>query len=194
MLNVEYKLRIGQDEFLIKAEVENEKEFFETLSFYSSLPKTGPGGETDLRLSFRTTTQGHKYYSLVSEKAKMEFKLGQNLENRGNGLFPKGWEPLYQKDNDGNDVATASAAPIGAPVQQAARPAAAPIVQPTPQAAPVQQAAPAQQAPAPQAAPVQQAPAAPTQAAPAAPANPAVNQVANSVLARFGIKAPQPQA
>lgn len=184
MLQVEYRLKLGQDEFVIKAEVKDEKEFFEQMSFYSSLPKTAPGGASDLKLSYRTTTEGHKYYSLVSEKEKLEFKFGQNKENKGGGLFPKGWEPLYQGGQDQQVQGTQSAGGTAgfiqppqpqAPVQQQQQfinPAPQPIPQPQTFAPPIGQTA------APQ--PVQQ-----TQ--PQAPANPQVNQVASNVLARFGI-------
>lgn len=193
MLQVEYRLKLGQDEFIIKAEVKNEKEFFEKMSFYSNLPRTAPGGANDLKLVFRTTKKGHKYYSLISESEKMEFKLGQNLEANGNGLFPKGWEKAYQADDED------AGAPAPAFGQQAAAPAAQPAFQQQTAPAPQQQAAPApgfgmpqptfaqpaqQQAPAP--APVQTQ----VQTAPAAapaPANPQVAAVANNVLARFGI-------
>lgn len=192
MLQVEYKLKLGQDEFTLKAEVKNEKEFFETMSFYSNLPRTAPRGSTDLKLVFRTTKQGHKYYSLISEKEKMEFKLGQNLENKGGGLFPKGWEPAYQGDND-EQVGTPAPA-FGAQTTQQAQPAAAPApafgtqAMPTPQTV----AAPAavHAAPAPTPVAVQPQPAAtPAPAPTAAPAavNPQVAQTANNVLARFGI-------
>lgn len=100
MMQVEYKLKLGQDEFVLKAEVKDEKDFFEQMSFYSNLPKTAPNGATDLKLVFRTTKKGHKYYSLISEKEKKEFKLGQNLEANGGGLFPKGWDELYIGNDD----------------------------------------------------------------------------------------------
>lgn len=38
----------------------------------------------------------YEYYSIVSEIAGQEFKLGQR---QGGGLFPKGWQPLYQSEN-----------------------------------------------------------------------------------------------
>lgn len=100
MIQVEYKLKIGADEFTIKAEAKNEKEFFETMSFYTSLPKTGPGGETDLKLVYRNV-KGYTFYSLVSEKAQKEFQLGQYKE--GDGLYAKGWETLYKKDGSDDE-------------------------------------------------------------------------------------------
>lgn len=170
MLQVEYRLKLGQDEFVIKAEVKDEKDFFETMSFYSNLPKVAPAGATDLKLVFRTTTQGHKYYSIVSEKEKMEFKFGQNLENKGGGLFQKGWEPLYQ-GNQNQESAPQQQPQYAPPAQQYTPPASQPPVQ---QHAPPQTAQP------------------PPQQQPAAPAlNPQAVATANDVLARFGIGAPR---
>lgn len=197
-MKVEYRLKLGQDEFTLTAEVKDETEFFEKMSFYSNLPKVGPGGETDLKLVFRTTKEGHKYYSLVSEKANMEFKFGQAKQNNGGGLFPKGWEPLFggeQKQSSGA-VQTAPAFTVPSPIPQpqtnVAPPVqAAPAFQ-VPQAIPQPIAVP-QPVAAPQpvvAAPVPTPVAAPvvTPAPVAAAPNPATQAVANDVLARFGIK------
>jgi hypothetical protein len=190
MLNVEYRLKLGRDEFVIKAEVKNEKEFFEQMSFYSNLPRTAPGGSDDLKLVFRTTKKGHKYYSLISEKEKMEFKLGQNLEANGGGLFPKGWQPAYQPDTEDNDQVpqgqpVVGAAPIITQQQQAAYPGLTnPVVgpsatMPTPVAMPTPPVQQTVVATAPQAAPAPVA---------AATQNPQVQAIAGNVLARFGIQ------
>lgn len=183
MLNVEYRLKLGQDEFVIRAEVKNEKEFFQKMAFFSSLPKTAPGGATDLKLVVRETKKG-TYYSLISEAEKVEFQLGQHKE--GDTMYAKEWVPLYQSETEGS--AQSSSSPIVAPVAapKAAAPVQAPVqapvtqqfVAPTPVAMPAPVQAPVQAAPAPVAAPVQQA-------APAA--NQQVTAVANNVLARFGI-------
>lgn len=173
MLQVEYRLKMGQDEFLIKAEVKDEKEFFEQMSFYSSLPKTAPGGSTDLKLSFRITTQGHKYYSLVSEKEKLEFKFGQNMENKGGGLFPKGWDKLYEKDQDQSN---GSVVTIGQQtVSASATIAVGPQTMPQPQVVTT---------------PSQATPGVVTQTktAPTTQVSPATVAAANNVLSRFGIK------
>lgn len=185
MLKVIYRLKLGQDEFELQAEVKDEKEFFETMSFYSSLPKTAPNGSTDLKLVFRTTKQGHKYYSLVSETEKKEFKLGQNKEAQGGGLFPKGWDDLYQGEDSEQDEGQSDQTVVGAP-----QTIATPTVVTAPKAAPKAAAKPA-------AAPIVTQTAVPTpavttpapaQAAPAALAkNPNVTATANNVLARFGI-------
>lgn len=196
MLKVTYRLRLGQDEFELQAEVKDEKELFETLSFYSSLPKTAPKGANDLKITFRTTKKGHKYYSLVSESEKKEFKFGQNLEANGGGLFPKGWSDLYEGEDRDDAPQTQQAPlnfgqPVPAPVGQfpglvnpvvgpsASAPVQAPVARPPAFIPPAVQM------------PVPQTIAAPTPAAipaPAAPVvNPQVTAVANNVLARFGI-------
>lgn len=179
MLQVEYRLKLGQDEFVLKAEVKDEKEFFEKMSFYASLPRQAPGGATDLKLSFRTTTQGYKYYSLVSDSEKMEYKFGQ-VNDKDGGLYPKGWEQVYEGGSE-----QAEQAPAQSPARAQARPAAA-----TPRAA-ARQAAPTINQPAQASAPMPTPMTAPTpavQPAAAAPAaNPQVAATANSVLARFGI-------
>lgn len=184
-MKVIYRLKLGQDEFELQAEVKDEKDFFETMSFYSNLPKAAPNGATDLKLVFRTTKKGHKYYSLVSETEKKEFKLGQNLEANGGGLFCKGWDDLYQGEQEESEQQEGQqAAVIGAPAKTAvaapkAQPAktqAAPIQAPTPAAMP----APQTITPTPAAAPVEAAPAAPV-------ASQKVTATANNVLARFGI-------
>jgi hypothetical protein len=186
MINVEYRLKLGQDEFVIRGDFKNEKEFFQKISFFSSLPKTAPNGATDLKLVVRETKKG-KYYSLVSEQEKMEFQLGQHKE--GDTLYAKDWVPLFQaqqeQDQDGPAQQASSPINVGyaaqAPVQQrAAAPKAA--------AAPIVNSIPFPQNIAPIQAPIQQAvptPVAQTVTAPAA--NPQVTAVANNVLARFGI-------
>jgi hypothetical protein len=169
MLQVEYRLKLGQDEFLIKADVKDEKEFFEKMSFYSSLPKTAPGGSNDLKLSFRQTKDGYTYYSLVSEKEQVEYRFGQLKDQEAGALFPKGWAPVYKAEND-QAPATQGAPAFGNPTTGPAAAVAPPPAPPTPQAF---------AAPAPQ----------PTAAPAAAPVAPAVQQAANHVLARFGIQA-----
>lgn len=195
MLKVTYRLKLGQDEFELQSEVKDEKDFFEQMSFYSNLPKTAPGGSADLKLVFRTTKKGHKYYSLVSEKEKMEFKFGQNLEANGGGLFPKGWEKLYEgtQEQDDQQPQQQRSAPLITVGQQAAPQQSAPAAPPVTQqfvAPPVQfqspMPIPQTVAPPVTAAPIAPSPAAVPQSTPAA-ANPQVTAVANNVLARFGI-------
>ncbi len=185
-MQVEYKLKLGNDEFTLKADVKDEKEFFEQMAFYSNLPRTAPNGATDLKLVFRKTKKGHKYYSLISEKEQMEFKLGQNLDANGGGLFPKGWAKAHEADDE--DSAPAAAPSIGQALN-----VAAPVVAPaaTPKANPAAGIDFSKKlnipVTAPVTAPVQTEVAAPTPAA-APVANPQVAAVANNVLARFGIQ------
>lgn len=170
MLKVTYRLKVGQDEFELNLDVKDEKEFFEQISFYSNLPKTAPGGSTDLKVVFRKTTKGHKYYSLVSEKEKKEFKFGQNTDSNGGGLFPKGWDDLYEGEGAKQPDAGVSAPMPGMAPQN---------VQKAPQQ--VMPAMPGMLVP----------PQAVTQAPPAVPQStqpsPQVQATAANVLARFGL-------
>lgn len=181
MTQVEYKIKLGSDEFTLRLDVKDTVEFFEKLSFYSNLPKTGPNGETDLKITHRTTTEGYNYYSIVSEKAGMEYKFGQPKE-APTKMYGKGWEPLFKKDGE---AAPRAAAPIGvqapligqtqvAPQPQFVAPSPTPVAVPTPIATPQVVATPQQIAPAVTAAPAPQTAA-----------------IANNVLARFGIPAKQ---
>lgn len=201
MMQVEYKLKLGQDEFTLRVDVKDEKEFFEKISFYSNLPKTGPNGETDVKLVHRTTKEGHNYYSLISEKADKEFKFGQAKEAQGGGLFPKGWTEMYRGENNeqpnnvqNNPVGIAQPAPTQyqqtQPVNQGYVPPSIPsvgmpLVQPPQQ---YQQPVTAPVAP-PYHPPIQTIaqPMPQTVTQPLAP-NPQVAQVATDVLARFGVR------
>lgn len=183
-MKVQFELAIGENKFTLIEDVETHTDFFKKLNFYSTLPKTGPNGETDLVLRHRvaTTRAGKKvdYYSIVSEKAGKEFKFGQSQQIQG-ALFPKGWEPLYGANGDESDESeeaqasapTAGLGGLGAASAPAA-PAAQPAVSLTGLGAPPKPAA----APAP-------APAATTTAAPAA--NPTVKKNANEILSKFGL-------
>lgn len=171
MLKVTYRLNLGQDQFELQADVQDEKEFFETMSFFSNLPKVAPGGANDLRLTFRTTSEGHKYYSLVSEIEQMEFKFGQTKENNGGGLFPKGWEPKYQGKQDNSNYQQQGGVPGPFATQQIPQPTQYPPVGQTLQGSNVYPGAGVTP-------PVQPANQQPKQA---------VQQSTNNVLARFGI-------
>ncbi len=148
-MNFQLKLNIGETEFVINDVAASHQDFFQRASFWSSLPKTGPNGETDLKLEHRITKEGYSYYSIVSEKAGQELQLGQSQKQPG-VLFVKGWVSLVR--GQANQVVGA------APVQGVV--------------APVQANVPSQQVPMPTAAPaapVQQIPV-PTQATPVTPA------------------------
>lgn len=178
-MQVQFELTIGNNKFTLIETVDSHTDFFKKLNFYSTLPKVGPNGETDLVLRHRlATTKDRKkvdYYSIVSEKAKAEFKFGQSQTVNG-GLFPKGWEPLFNaegsdEDSQGNEeqaIAPGTSVGLGAPVAQApAQSAGLGVSQPA--AKPAQAVKPA-------AAPVTNG-AAPTQ----------VQNQAKSVLSKFGI-------
>jgi hypothetical protein len=116
-MEVQYRLRLGNDEFTLKFEVGSEKELFEKASFFCNLPKVGPNGEDDLKLR-HVRIKNFDYYSVVSEKADQEFKFG--IRQSDKGLFPKGWAPLFhgQSDEEGTGGAPVIGGPVvGAPVQ-----------------------------------------------------------------------------
>lgn len=201
MLNIEYRLKLGQDEFIIRGDYKNAKEFFNSMSFFSSLPKTAPGGATDLKLVVRETKKG-TYYSLVSEQEKMEFTLGQHKE--GDTLYAKEWKPLFgagsAQEEDGGGYQPQSASPIMVGQQQPAQQQQMiqhPVIPQVPQqqfVAPAQVAMPqVQQVVQPQVQqqviqqPVQPQVQQQQVVTPAAP-NPQVAAVASNVLSRFGIK------
>ena len=121
-MKVQFELTIGQNKFTLIEDVETHADFFKKLDFYSALPKTGPNGEDDLVLRHRKakTKDGKPcdYFSIVSQKAKQEYKFGQSQGVNGQ-LFPKGWEPLYnasgteQSDDQSDDQSVAPGTNIG---------------------------------------------------------------------------------
>lgn len=106
---VEIPVKLGNDVIKISFVAENDLEIFKKASFFmSDIPKVGPNGETDLRFLYRRTKDGdYEYYSIVSDKAGMEFQFGQSKNPIGT-LFPKGWVKLYVREggNGGEKVAT----------------------------------------------------------------------------------------
>ena len=108
----------------------------------------------------------------MSDSEKVEYKFGQENSKDG-GLFPKGWQPLYQGDNEEQESQQTPA-----PRAQA-RTASPTVVPKARQAAPIINQ-PAQATSAAMPTPM-------TMPTPAAQANPQVTATANSVLARFGI-------
>lgn len=166
-MKVQFELTIGENKFTLIEDVENHSDFFKKLHFYSTLPKTGPNGETDLVLTYRVAQKQYEYFSIVSQKAQMEFKFGQLKESKG-GLFAKGWEPLYT--GDGSEE-------TDEPVQTATTGIKAPTIVQQP---PVTVTSP----------PVTLTPGSTkTQTPPSnGGGNPAVKSSAASILAQFGIK------
>tara|TARA_R110000868_G_C10973188_1_gene771531 strand:+ start:67866 stop:68474 length:609 start_codon:yes stop_codon:yes gene_type:complete len=200
-MDIKFKKLIGLTEFTFNVQAEGLKDFFEKVSVYEDIPVEGPNGEKDLKIAFRTTTQGHKYYSVICKSAKQEFKFGQSTDNVS--MFPKGWEPIYE--GQAQDASAPATGGLGQQQQQYVNQNQAPAQQQQPglgQQAPNQNIAPqqtyepaaTQQAPAAQQ--TQQAPAAqqtqqaPAQQAPAAGQTPPPagnNPQVNDVLAKYGI-------
>lgn len=171
-MQVQFELQIGQNKFTLIEEVANNKEFFQKLHFYSTLPKVGPNGEDDLVVQFRVAQEKYEYYSLVSEKAGQEYTFGQPKKNDGS-LYGKGWQPIFKGENSEQDdtqeqthVAPGQSVGLGAP-------------------APQQLQAPPAQTPKPAAPPASKPVNKP--AAPVTPANNGATPQAKSVLAKFGI-------
>lgn len=190
-----FEITVGTTKFTITENAENHKEFIKKAAFFSSLPAKGPNGEEDLKLVYRTTKEGHEYYSIVSERAGKELQLGQSKDMKS--LYVKDWDQLFvgnKQQNSAPQAQSQAPAPVQqapAPTPQAPQPQAAPAPQAAPRPAPApapQQAAsapaPQQAAPAPTPQPTNQAPA---QSQPQAQA-PANNDAINSVLAKYGIQ------
>lgn len=177
-MKVQFELVIGENKFTLTEEVESNTDFFKKLHFYSTLPKVGPNGETDLQLRFRVAQKQYEYYSIVSEKAGMEFKFGQPKEAKG-VLFPKGWEPLFKAEGEDESNEAGNSAGMGSVglggLGATVAPTPAPAAAQAPAAGLGAVSAPAQATPKPAA------------AAPAPAATPQVAAQASSILAKFGI-------
>jgi len=184
-MDIQFKKVIGKTEFTFNVQAEGLKDFFEKVSVYEDLPTQGPNGETDLRIAFRTTKQGHKYYSVVSDQAKQEFKFGQSTDNVT--MFPKGWEPLYQ--GDGQASSNANQGGLGQAQQQYVQNNGLGAQQAAPQQVPAPQTNYTTPAQAPTPAPTQapQQTTTPTMNNTPAQAAPAQNNAVNDVLSKYGI-------
>jgi hypothetical protein len=125
LMSFQLKLNIGEKEFTITDTALTHQEFFQKAAFWTSLPKEGPNGESDLKLEFRTTAKGHHYYSIVSESAKKELKLGCSLKNPGS-LFVKGWDTLIRgqvgAEDHSEEVDTQNVSAFGQARSQVAAP------------------------------------------------------------------------
>lgn len=174
-MQVQFKLTIGENEFTLVENVESHSDFFKKLHFYSTLPKVGPNGETDLVLTYRVAQKQYEYYSIVSQKAQMEFKFGQSKDAKGT-LFAKGWEPLFKSEGS-EEGAEDSGASVGGSVGLGGPAAAAAAQTAAPQAASVGLGLTTAKMPTPAPAPA---------AAPAA-APPQVKAQAANILSKFGI-------
>lgn len=105
-MKLELKFTVGETELRIEEEVASHGELFSKLEFWSSIPRKGPNGETDLKFVHRVH-QGFDFYEVVCEKAGMRFPFGQRKEPKG-VLFPKGWEPLYGQEGEDGQATPAS--------------------------------------------------------------------------------------
>lgn len=164
-MSVSMEVQVGKIKITVSGETVEQA--FQNAAVVSAFPVQGPNGEQDLQMRYRKgqtqTGTKYEYYSIVSESAGMEFKLGQRQDG---GLFPKGWEPLYQAD-DASQGGT-----VGGTIGAAPQVGVQPQVQ-----APIQVQQPQVQ---PQAVAQPQAPV----ATPAAQQNTAQ---ANAVLSKYGI-------
>ncbi len=107
--------------FEIEDEAKDEKSLFDAVEFWSSLPSEHPSGAKDLRFAHRQAQNREgktiNFYEIVCESKKERFCFGQRSE--GGGLFPKGWEPVYQAEEGQTRTQ-----PQSVPRQQQASPAA----------------------------------------------------------------------
>lgn len=92
-------LKVGRLVIEIEDEADNQKDFFEKIAPYSSIPVQGPAGFENAPLEFCHRTpknakgQTCHYYSVVCRAARQEFQFGI-LANDSGTLFPKGWNAI----------------------------------------------------------------------------------------------------
>jgi|SRR3990172_1603972 len=97
-MQVEVTVTIGDKQLRVVEDVSSQAQMFDRLEFWDSIPRIGPNGETDLKFVHRTP-KGFDYYEIVCESAKMRFQFGQLKDDKGS-LFPKGWVPLHQDEDE----------------------------------------------------------------------------------------------
>lgn len=170
-----FEIKIGKTKFTIQEDAKDHLEFFQKTSFFTGLPEVGPNGEEDLELRSRKTKKGH-YYSIVSQKAGKEFRLGISQQEPGT-LFPKGWETLYQSQGqeDNNETEQEEVSQQTAPAVSKTSPRGLGIGRPSipkPQAAVTQVPTPTEH----------------HQSHTAVVSSSVPNTDVNNILARFGIK------
>lgn len=56
---------------------------------------------TDIKPQFRKNKDGHKFYSLVCQNCRWEFKFGQKQDD--SSLFPKGWFEGYKRSDESQE-------------------------------------------------------------------------------------------
>lgn len=91
-MKFEFDLRVGDRVIRITDEAATPAEWFRKMAFYDQIPKAGPGGEAELKFTYRTP-KGYEYFSIACPDAGMEFKFGQFREQKER-LFPKAWEQI----------------------------------------------------------------------------------------------------
>jgi len=101
-MKVQIKRNFGANEITVTEEVKSQLEFFKLASFFSDLPKAcGNCGKEDLAFSYRRTSEDYEYCEIECQDCEHVLKFGQHKE--GKTLFPKGWEPPYEADEDSED-------------------------------------------------------------------------------------------
>lgn len=128
MIKAEYTMKLGTEEIKISVEVDTHADFIDKLQFFTTIPKEGPNGEKDLRLCHRVAANKFHYYSVICDSAKLEYKFGQSLENKG-ALFCKGvWETLFLgADQEQTQPTQETVKPAVAPVTPAAKIVVTPV-------------------------------------------------------------------
>ena len=96
-MRVRFTKQVGDIRFEIEEEAKDEKNLFDVVEFWSSIPTSHPSGATDLQFAHREA-QGFHYYEITCKSADERFCFGQRKE--GGGLFPKGWEKIYHGDDE----------------------------------------------------------------------------------------------
>lgn len=91
-MKFQFDLRLGDRVIRIEEEVDGPHQFWQRMAFWDSIPQAGPGGEADLRFSYRTP-KGYEYYALESRSAGQQFDFGQ-MNRPTKDLFPKSWSRI----------------------------------------------------------------------------------------------------
>ena len=120
-MKIRFTKQVGEMAFEVEDEAKDEKALFDAVEFWSSLPSEHPSGAKDLRFAHRQAQNREgktiNFYEIVCESKKERFCFGQRSE--GGGLFPKGWEPVYQRDEHDPGDEQPRSRPEAVPRQQA---------------------------------------------------------------------------
>jgi len=139
--------KIGNSEYEFSTQIATISQFIEFASALEEIPSVSESGGTNVKPKFRTTKDGHSYYSIVDGDTGREFELGQLKNATGlANLFPKAWKDPYVPQNNMQNNTQQAASPFNS-VQAGSPPAqdfgTGMSYQATPQTPPTQQAAPA---------------------------------------------------